>query len=49
MLAATIPLLQVGSCALFDGGFVERTLTGAIFNPLAATVLQQFFDLGAGL
>ena len=49
LLAATLPMVQLAGCTLFDGGLLERTLTGAIFDPLAAQVFQAFYNLGAGL
>ena len=46
------PLFQLAGCALFGGGLVERTLSGAVINPLTQQVFNLFFSLanaGAGI
>lgn len=41
-------LLQPISCTLFDGGLIERTLTGALLDPLVIQSFEFFFNLARG-
>ena len=46
LLAATLPLLQAPSCALFDGNLTERAVSGLFLNPVAQSAFELFFDIG---
>jgi hypothetical protein len=41
-------LLQPISCTLFDGGLLERTLTGALLDPFVIQSFELFFNLAQG-
>jgi len=47
LVVASLPLAQLAGCSLFDGGLLERTLTGAVVNPLVQEAFNTFFSLAS--
>ncbi len=45
---ASLGVLQLSGCSLFEGGLLERTLTGAAIDPLTQSVYDLFFSFATG-
>lgn len=48
VICATLPLVQIGGCAVLGNNFVEQVLAGTVLNPFAQDVFNFFYNAASG-